>query len=65
MTTDDHTPLGGDKLKRAIQELSELVIQHPEKKRQEIIQMVELKFDLNPAECEFLSKNFSKELIDD
>lgn len=59
---DGRTPLGNDKLKRAIKELSELVRQHPDKKRLEIIQMVELKFDLTPAECAFLSKNFATEL---
>jgi hypothetical protein len=49
-------------LKKAICWLSEAVKEHPEKKRSSIISEVELRFDLTPAECEFLNGNF-KEVV--
>ena len=47
-------------LKKAIGWLSETVQNHPEKKRQDILRQAELRFDLTPAECNFLDKNFSQ-----
>lgn len=47
-------------LKNAIRYLSETVIRHPEMKRKEILAKAELRFDLNPRECEFLNANFQK-----
>lgn len=54
-----HPP--GDKVKMAIREFSEKVQEFPEKKRQEILQEVELKYDLSPQECEFLNNHFREE----
>jgi len=54
------SPIGGDKLKKAMRNFSELIDSFPEKSRLELLQKVELKYDLSPAECEFLNKNFSK-----
>lgn len=54
-----HVP--GEKTKKAIEEFSELLLSFPEKSRWELLQEVELKFDLSPQECEFLNKHFSKE----
>lgn len=48
------------KLKKAIGWISETVIEHPEKSRKEIIVEAELRFDLNPRECEFLNSNFAE-----
>jgi len=45
-------------LKNAVCWLSEVTKQHPEKKRNIIISEAELRFDLTPAECEFLNNNF-------
>ena len=45
-------------LKKAICWLSEVTKQHPEKKRNIVLSEAELRFDLTPAECEFLNKNF-------
>ncbi len=45
-------------LKNAICWLSETVHKHPEKKRDDILAEAELRFDLTPAECEFLNSNF-------
>ena len=50
----------GDKLKNAIKTFSELLEQHPEKSRLELLHEVETRFDLSPKECEFLNKNFNQ-----
>ena len=55
----DHSPLGKDKLKKAVQYFSELVDSHPEKSRLELLRKVELQFDLSPADCEFLNKHLA------
>jgi hypothetical protein len=49
----------GEKLKRAIAWISEITVTSPGKTRMEIIREAEIRFDLSPAECEFLDKNFS------
>ena len=55
----DQSPLGKDKLKKAVQYFSELVDSHPEKSRLELLQKVQLQFDLSPADCEFLNKHLA------
>lgn len=45
-------------LKKAICWLSEVVQEHPEKKRASVLSEAELRFDLTPAECEFLNSKF-------
>ncbi len=54
-----HPP--GDKIKKAIKELSELALNSPEKTRWQLLQLVELKYDLSPQECEFLNNHFREE----
>jgi len=60
MTALDPRPLSGDKMKKAIKKFSELLSKFPEKSRSDVLQMIELQFDLSPLECEFLDKNFSE-----
>ena len=48
----------GDKMKKAIRWISDTLLEHPEKRRTQIIREAELRFDLTPVECEFLDKNF-------
>lgn len=57
----DQSPLAKDKLKKAVHYFSELVASHPEKSRLELLQKVELQFDLSPADCEFLNKHLAGE----
>ena len=57
----DHSPLGKDKLKKAVHYFSELVASHPEKSRLELLHKVQLQFDLSPADCEFLNKHLARE----
>jgi hypothetical protein len=47
------------KLKNALTWMAESVRVHPEKNRRSILQEAELRFDLTPAECEFLDQHFS------
>lgn len=54
------SPLGGDKLKRAVIHLAEMLESSPDKSRAELLQIVQLKFDLSPAECEFLDRHLKE-----
>ena len=60
MGCDSRLPTGSDKVKKAIHWMSEELLAHPQKKRDTAIKEAELRFDLSPAECEFLSKNFGE-----
>ena len=53
-----HPP--GDKMKKAIKEFSELLLESPGKNRWQLLQQVELKYDLSPQECEFLNNHFNQ-----
>jgi hypothetical protein len=57
MATEELLP-EGDRLRKAVKWLSEMVKEHPEKSRKEIILDAEVRFDLSPKECEFLQKKF-------
>jgi len=61
MSVKDSRPLSRDKMKKAVQAFSELLSAFPDKSRSEVLQIIELKFDLSPLECDFLNKNFSDE----
>ena len=45
-------------LQQAVQWIGEVMREHPEKRRNQIINDAQLRFDLTPAECEFLNHNF-------
>jgi hypothetical protein len=57
--TTIHPP--GDKMKKAIQELSELLAGKPKKNRRRLLEQVAMKFDLSPNECAFLERHFQDE----
>ena len=61
MVSKSSSPIAQDSLSNAIKTFSELAIKFPDKSRKEILQEIELKFDLSPLECEFLDKHFSSE----
>jgi hypothetical protein len=48
----------GDKMKKTIIWISEMVQSHPEKNRLQIIRDAEIRFDLSPKECDFLNRKF-------
>ncbi len=58
MSAEQPTRLKGDRKKQALAELCLLLEKHPDKSRQSLLQQVEMKYDLTPAECEFLRRNF-------
>ena len=45
-------------LQKAVAWLGKAMQQHPEKLRSKVIAEAELRFDLTPAECEFLHRQF-------
>jgi hypothetical protein len=59
MSCDSRLPTGSDKVKKAIRWMGEELLNNPQKKRDMVIREAEIRFDLSPAECEFLTKNFS------
>lgn len=59
MGTTENVQPQGEKVKKALRWVSETVQNHPEKKRDSVIKEAEIRFDLSPAECEFLDNNFS------
>ncbi|HIJ91070.1 MAG: hypothetical protein OEV89_10245 [Desulfobulbaceae bacterium] len=60
MGCDGRLPTSSDKVKKAICWMSEELLNNPEKKRDVVLKEAEIRFDLSPAECEFLSKNFGE-----
>lgn len=58
MSSQQPTRCTGDRKKLALTELCQLLEAHPEKSRKELLQQVEIKYDLTPKECEFLDRNF-------
>lgn len=59
----DQSPLTtqSNKVKKALIWLSETLQEQPEKKRSTVLEEATIRFDLTPAECEFVRKNFSSE----
>lgn len=60
MSAHDYRPLSGDRIKRAVQAFSEMIEAFPEKNRAELLQIIVLKFDLSPRECEFFREKFKE-----
>lgn len=58
MTTEDLLPCG-EKMKKAIRWVSETKELYPERHRIDLVREAEMRFDLSPRECEFLTNNFS------
>jgi len=45
-------------LQKAVAWIGKTMQQHPDKQRAKVIAEAELRFDLTPAECEFLNRHF-------
>ncbi len=58
MGTGDIQPQG-DKVRKALKWMSEMLSEHPEKRREQLLRDAEIRFDLSPSECEFLDNNFA------
>jgi hypothetical protein len=48
-----------EKVKKALLWVSEMVTRDPDASRKKLLQEAEIRFDLSPADCTFLEKNFS------
>ena len=46
----------GDRMKKTLCWISEMLKEHPEKSRQQIIREAEVRFDLSPKECDFIDR---------
>lgn len=49
----------GEKIKNALIWLSESLKTSPEKSRAALLREAEIRFDLSPAECDFLDRKFT------
>ncbi len=61
MAEYDKLQPSGEKLKRVILWISEMVQQFPHKKRKDLLKEAQIRFDLTPRECEFLDTRLSSE----
>ncbi|MBW2502000.1 MAG: hypothetical protein JRD64_05140 [Deltaproteobacteria bacterium] len=55
---DDILP-SGDRMKKTLCWISEMVRSHPEKNRRQIIGEAQIRFDLSPKECSFIERNLA------
>jgi len=56
MSSTDQIQPSGDKMKKTFCWISDMLKEHPEKNRQQIISEAEIRFDLSPKECDFLDR---------
>ena len=61
MSSTDQALPSGDKMKKTLCWISEMLKIHPEKNMQLIISEAEIRFDLSPKECDFIDRK----LLDD
>lgn len=56
MSSVDELMPSGDKMKKALCWIIEMIKENPEKSRQQIISEAEIRFDLSPKECDFIDR---------
>lgn len=56
MSSKDQVLPSGDKMKKTLCWISDMLKEHPEKNRQQIISDAEIRFDLSPKECDFIDR---------
>jgi hypothetical protein len=56
MSSTDQTLPSGDKMKKTLCWISDMLKEHPEKNRQQIVSEAEIRFDLSPKECDFIDR---------
>jgi len=54
----------GDKMKKTLCWISEMIKEHPEKNRQQIISEAEMRFDLSPKECDFIGRKLRNNSVE-
>jgi hypothetical protein len=55
---DRHTAALSTNLQKAVQWIGKIMREHPEEQRNRVVNDAQLRFDLTPAESEFLNHNF-------
>ena len=53
----------GEKMKKTLCWISEMLKSHPDKSRQQIISEAELRFDLSPKECDFIDRKIRDDSV--
>lgn len=61
MGDTDTTQPPGDKIRKAVRWISEMVREHPEKSRVKIVKEAGVRFDLTPRECDFLEQDINND----
>jgi hypothetical protein len=56
MSSTDQILPSGDKMKKTLCWISDMLKEHPGKNRQQIISEAEIRFDLSPKECDFIDR---------
>lgn len=51
----------GDKIRKAVRWISDMLHEHPEKSRPSVVKEAEIRFDLTPRECAFLDQEIPKD----
>lgn len=59
---DDILP-PGDRMKKTLCWISEMMLSHPEKSRRQIIAKAQVRFDLSPKECSFIERNLAGDAV--
>ncbi len=62
MSSVDEILPTGDKMKKALCWISEMLKTHPEKNRQQIFSEAEIRFDLSPKECDFIDRKLRQDI---
>ena len=57
---NDNVVTPSTNLQKAVSWISEIVQDHPEKERKQVLKDAQIRFDLTPVECEFLKDKFSE-----
>ena len=63
MSAIDEILPSGDKMKKTLCWISEMLKTHPEKNRQQIITEAEIRFDLSPKECDFIDRKLRTDSV--
>ena len=56
MSSVDEIMPSGEKLKKALCWISDMLKDYPAKNRQQVISEAEIRFDLSPKECDFIDR---------
>ena len=64
MSSIDAIQPSGDKMKKTLCWISEMLKAHPEKSRLQIISDAEIRFDLSPKECDFIDRKLRTDSVE-